>query len=164
MKINKNKQRGATMLSWLLAAGVGILLASAFIKVAPYYVEFNSVKGLMKSIASEPGIKKADTRVIYSKVEKYLNLNNLRTLEDSYYGSRDKSKRIKNPFSITKLKKGNNKKVLTVTYDVPENWFYNLNFLIKFKHSVLLGEPNVVIEIDPDDTKSSRKREKIKLN
>ncbi len=75
MKINKNKQRGATMLSWLMAAGVAVLLASAVVKVAPYYVEFNSVKGLMKSIASEPGIKNADKRQIYRKVENYLNLN-----------------------------------------------------------------------------------------
>ena len=142
MTINKNKQRGATMASWLIGAGVAILLASAVVKVAPYYVEFNSVKGLMKNIASEPGIKNADKRVIYSKVEKYLNLNNLRSLEDSYYGSRDKSKRIKNPFTISKLKKGNKRKKLTVEYPVKTNWFYNLNFLIDFKHSVVLGEPD----------------------
>lgn len=142
MKINKNKQRGATMLSWLVAAGIGILLASAVVKVAPYYVEFNSVKGLMKNIASEPGIKNADKRVIYGKVEKYLNLNNLRSLEESYYGSKDKSKRIKNPFTVTKLKKGNKRKKLTVEYPVKTKWFYNLNFLIDFKHSVILGEPD----------------------
>ena len=142
MKINKNKQRGATMLSWLMAAGVAVLLASAVVKVAPYYVEFNSVKGLMKSIASEPGIKNADKRQIYRKVENYLNLNNLRSLEDSYYGSRDKTKRIKNPFTITKLKKGAKRKLLTVEYPVKTNWFYNLNFLIDFKHSVVLGEPD----------------------
>jgi len=142
MKINKNKQRGATMLSWLMAAGVAILLASAVVKVAPYYVEFNSVKGLMKNIASEPGIKNADKRAIYAKVERYLNLNNLRSLEDSFYASRDKTKRIKNPFTVTKLKKGNKRKKLTVEYPVKTNWFYNLNFLIDFKHSVVLGEPD----------------------
>ncbi|MEB8433910.1 DUF4845 domain-containing protein [Cocleimonas sp. KMM 6892] len=163
MIINKNKQRGATMVSWLLAAGVAILLASAVVKVAPYYVEFNSVKGLMKNIASEPGIKNADKRVIYSKVEKYLNLNSLRSLEYSYYGSKDKSKRVKNPFTLTKLKKGNNRKVLTVTYDVPENWFYNLNFLIKFKHSVILGEPDVKVDIDSNDLKASRDKDTIKF-
>ena len=142
MKINKNKQRGATMVSWLIGAGVAILLASAVVKVAPYYVEFNSVKGLMKNIASEPGIQKADKRAIYSKVEKYLTLNNLRSLEASYYGSKDKSKRIKNPFTVTKLKNGNKRKKLMVEYPVKTNWFYNLNFLIDFKHSVILGEPD----------------------
>ena len=50
------------MVAWMIGAGLAILIASAVIKVAPYYVEFNSVKGLMKSIASEPGIKNADKR------------------------------------------------------------------------------------------------------
>jgi hypothetical protein len=166
MKINKNKQRGATMVSWLLAAGVAILLASAVVKVAPYYVEFNSVKGLMKKIASEPGIKNADIRTINSKIEKLLTVNSLYALEYAYYNSRPGTKantKTKNPFTLKKLKKSQNKKVLTVAYDVPEHWFYNLNFLIKFKYSVLLGEPDTVIKVDPNDTKASS-REKGKLN
>lgn len=142
MRINRKKQVGATMVAWMIGAGLGILIASAVIKVAPYYVEFNSVKGIMKNIASEPGIKNADKRQINSKIEKHLNLNNLRSLEDSFYGSRDKSSGKKNPFKITKLKKGNKRKKLTVEYPVKTNWVSNLSFLIDFKHSVVLGEPD----------------------
>ena len=98
MRINRRKQAGATMVAWMIGAGFGVLAASAVIKVAPFYVEFNSVKSLMKNIASEPGIKNADKRQINRKIENYLNLNNLRSLEDSYYGSRDKSSGKKNPF------------------------------------------------------------------
>jgi len=142
MRINKKKQLGATMVSWMIVAGLGIFAASAVVKVAPYYVEFNSVKGLMKKIASEPGIKNADKRQINRKIENYLNLNNLRSLEDSYYGSRDKKSGKKNPFKITKLKKGNNRKKLSVQYPVVSKWFINLSFLMDFKHSVVLGEPD----------------------
>jgi len=142
MKINRKKQRGATLVAWMLGAGFGILAASAVVKVAPYYVEFNSVKGMMKNIASEPGIQRADKRRIYAKVEKYLNLNNLRSLEDSYYGSKQKGSGVKNPFKVSKLKKGNNRKKLSVEYEVKTNWIKNLNFLIDFKHSVVLGEPD----------------------
>ena len=88
-------------------------------------------------------------------------------MENAYYSSRtgtSAQKRTKNPFTIKNLKKGNNKKVLTVAYDVPENWIYNLNFLIKFKHSVLLGEPDVVIKTNSEDLKAGRERQKIKLN
>jgi len=130
------------MVTWMIGAGFAILIASAVVKVAPYYVEFNSVKSLMKNIASEPGIKNADKRQVNKKIEKYLQLNNLRSLEDSYYGSRSKGSGKKNPFKITKLKKGNKRKKLSVEYPVVTNWFYNLSFLIDFKHSVVLGEPD----------------------
>ena len=142
MKINRKKQAGATLVTWMIVAGFGILAASAVVKVAPYYVEFNSVKGLMKRIASEPGIKNADTRQINSKIEKYLNLNNLRSLEDSYYGSRGQNPKTKNPFKVTKLKKGEKRQKLTVEYPVKTKWIGNLSFLIDFKHSVVLGEPD----------------------
>ena len=142
MKINRKKQAGATLISWMIVGGLGILAASAVIKVAPYYVEFNSVKGLMKNIASEPGIKNADVRQINSKIERYLNLNNLRSLEDSYYGSRGPNPKTKNPFKVTKLKKGEKRQKLTVEYPVKTSWIGNLSFLIDFKHSVVLGEPD----------------------
>ena len=142
MRINRKKQVGATMVAWMIGAGFGILSASAVIKVAPFYMEFNSVKSLMKNIASEPGIKNADKSQINRKIENYLNLNNLRSLEDSYYGSRDKKSGKKNPFKVTKLKKGNKRQKLSVQYPVVTNWVGNLSFLIDFKHSVVLGEPD----------------------
>lgn len=168
MTLNKRKQQGATLVAWLMGAGLGILIASAVVKVAPYYLEFNNVKGLMTNIASEPGIKNASIRQINAKVEKHLNVNNLYALEEAYYASKNKSRaggqKVKNPFSITKLRKGKNRRVLTVAYDVPEPWIANLNFLIKFKHSVVLGEPDVVIETKLEDTKVRRKAPKINLN
>ena len=142
MRINRRKQAGATMVAWMIGAGFAILTASAVIKVAPFYVEFNSVKGLMKNIASEPGFKNADKRQINSKIEKYLNLNNLRSLEDSYYGSKNRGSAKKNPFEITKLKKGNKRQKLSVEYPVVTKWFANLSFLMDFKHSVILGKPD----------------------
>ncbi len=142
MKINRKKQRGATLISWMIVAGLGILAASAVVKVAPYYVEFNSVKGFMKSIASEAGIKNADKRQINQKIERYLTVNNLRSLEASYYGSRGQNPKTKNPFTVTKLKNGNQRKKLSVEYPVKTKWIGNLSFLIEFKHSVVLGDPD----------------------
>ena len=83
----------------------------------------------------------ADKRQVNKKIERYLNLNNLRSLEESYYGSKKKGSGKKNPFKITKLKKGNKRKKLSVEYPVVSNWIGNLSFLIDFKHSVVLGEP-----------------------
>lgn len=143
MTINRRKQRGATLISWLIVAGLSVTAISAVVKVAPYYIEFNDVKRFMNEIAAEPGIKSATKREVNAKVGRHLNVNGLYTLEKRYYASRSrKAGAPKNPFSITRMKKGNNRKKLTVTYAVPASWIGNLSFLMDFKYSVVLGEPN----------------------
>jgi hypothetical protein len=165
MKINKRSQRGAALVTWLIVAGFGIMLASAVVKVAPYYVEFNSVKVMMKNIASTSGIKKASMRQINAKIEKHLTVNSLYALEQAYYTSRPgtpaKSK-TKNPFTLKKEKKSS-RRILTVAYDVSQSWIGNLFFLIKFKHAVVLGEPDVVIKTTIDKSEGERKRSKLNL-
>ncbi len=165
MKINKRKQRGATLISWLVVAGLGIMAASAVVKVAPYYVEFNNVKGLMKVIASTQGIKKANMRQINQKIEKHLTVNSLYALEDAYYSSRPGTaakNKTKNPFTLKKEKKSS-RRILTVAYDVPQSWIGNLFFLIKFKHAVVLGEPDVVIDSKIDKSEGERKKRALNL-
>jgi len=163
MKINKRKsQRGATFISWLLAAGLVVLVISAVAKIAPYYVEFNSVKGLMKEIASDSSMKKANMRMVNKKIEKYLNVNGLYALEQAYYNSKPGTKpelKTKNPFTLKRLKKAN-KRILMVDYDVPQPWIGNLSFLMNFRHAVVLGYPDEKVELK----KKEQKRRVAKLN
>ena len=152
MKINRRKQRGATLVGWLIMSAIGVTAASGVIKVAPYYLEFNSVKGMMKNIASTSGIKKANMRQINTKIEKHLTVNSLYALESAYYSSRSRAtakNKTKNPFTLKKEKKSS-RRILTVAYDVPQSWIGNLFFLIKFKHALVLGEPDVVINTTID--------------
>lgn len=141
LTLNSEKQRGATLISWLIVAGFGIMFASAVIKVAPYYLEHTNVQKFMDTIASGPNANKLSKRQIYSKVEKHLDINNLYGLEQAYYKSRGKSK-AENPFALKRLKKGNNRQELSVKYQVPIKWVGNLSFLIDFKHAVVMGEVN----------------------
>lgn len=135
MKLNTTKQRGATFVTWLIVAGFGLMVASAVIKVAPYYVEHYNVQKFMNTIAAEPNARKMGKRQIFSKVEKHLDINSLYGLEKAYYAGKGKSS---NPFTFKKTKKGGNK--LSVKYQVPVKWIGNLSFLIDFKHSVVMGE------------------------
>jgi len=165
MKINKRKQCGATLVGWLIMASVGVTAASAVVKVAPYYVEFNNVKGLMKVIASTQGIKKANMRQINGTIEKHLTVNSLYALEHAYYNSKQGTSaktKTTNPFTLKKEKKSS-RRILTVTYDVPQSWIGNLFFLMKFKHAVVLGEPDVVVKTKIDKSEGERTREKINL-
>jgi len=165
MKINKRRQSGATLVSWLIAAGFGIMLASAAVKVVPYYIEFSNVKEMMKVIASSTGAKKANLRQINTKIEKHLSVNGLAALEDAYYKSRPGTPanvKTKNPFTLKKDRKSG-RRILTVAYDVPQSWIGNLFFLMKFKHAVVLGEPDVVIKTTIDKSEGERKRQKLNL-
>ena len=140
--INLKKQGGATFITWMIVAGFAILIASAVIKVAPYYIQDYNVQKFMNNIASEPNAKKMSKRQIFRKVEKHLDINNLYGLENAYYASRGKGNKKSNPFSLKKLKRGNNRQQLSVHYQVPVKWIGNLSFLIDFKHSVVMGEVN----------------------
>lgn len=144
MTLNRNKQKGATLISWLIVAGFAVMMASAVIKVAPYYVEHYNVQKMMDNIASEPNAKKMNKRQIFSKVEKHLTINSLYGLEKAFYDSQSRGSKVDNPFSFKKLKKGKNRHKLSVKYQVPVKWIGNLSFLVNFKHSVIMGETNTV--------------------
>ena len=79
--INKNKQKGATFITWISIITVVLLIFSALIKIGPSYLEYNSVCSMMDSIAAEPGIKDKSKRYIYGQVRKYMNINGMYTLE-----------------------------------------------------------------------------------
>jgi len=136
MKKLQRKQQGATLITWLIGISVGILIISAGLQVGPSYLEYNSVRGLMDSIAADPGSVKANKRELMAKVEKHLNINNLADLEKAYYANKGSKE---NPFQIVKLKKGN-KRELTVEYGVTKPWLGNVSFLIDHKYAVVLGE------------------------
>lgn len=140
MTLNRQKQRGATLISWMIVAGFGIMVASAVIKVSPYYVEHYNVQKFMDNIASEPNANKMNKRQIFSKVEKHLTVNSLYGLEQAFYDSKKHNSRINNPFTFKKMKKGKNRHKLSVKYQVPVKWIGNLSFLVDFKHSVIMGE------------------------
>jgi len=139
MKKHYKKQRGATLISWMIGIAVGILLVSGGLKIGPHYLEFNSVKSFMNGIASEPGIQTKNKREIMSRVEKYLNVNSMEGLSKAYYGGRSGKPGVEQPFKIVKLKK-NNKRQLAVNYKVEAPWLGNLAFLMDYEYQVELGK------------------------
>ena len=134
MKINKNKQKGATFITWMIVATVAILMFSATMKIGPSYLEHSSVRSMMKSIAAEPGIKDKSSRYVYAQVNKYININGMYTLEKAMANTK--------VFKVSELRKGNRRKRLTAHYEVKKHWLGNLSYLMDFKYSVILGEKN----------------------
>ena len=134
MKKNRKNQQGLTFISWLIVAAVGMLILSAALKIGPSYIEFNSVRSMMNSIAAEPGIKTKSSKYVYGQINKYMNINGLYALE--------KISAKKKPFKLSLMKKGNNRKRLRVNYEVKIPWLGNISYLLDFKYAVILGEKN----------------------
>lgn len=132
--MNQKKQKGATFITWMIAAAVGVLILSAGLKIGPSYLEYNSVRSMMRAIAAEPGIKTKNKRYIYSQVLKYININGMYSLEKAML--KDKI------FKVSLLRKGNNKKQLSVHYEVKKHWLGNLSYLMDFEYAVVLGGDN----------------------
>ncbi|MCK5896195.1 MAG: DUF4845 domain-containing protein [Cocleimonas sp.] len=132
MKNNKNKQKGATFITWMIIAGIGILIFSAVMKVGPSYLEYNTVRSMMDDIAAEAGIKKKSKRYVYAQLNKYININSMYTLE--------KIMAKQKVFTVSTLRQGANKKRLTAHYEVRKHWLGNLSYLVEFEYSVILGE------------------------
>lgn len=137
MKISQHKQKGATLITWMLGISVGILIGSAALKLGPGYLEFNSVKSLMNNVAAEPGIENKNKREIMASLNRYLNINNLDSLSKAY--SKDGTAAKKSPFTVVKLKKSNRRE-LAVEYEAKISWLGNLSFLMDNKYSVELGK------------------------
>jgi len=134
MKTTRKNQQGLTLISWMIVAAVGILIMSAGLKIGPSYIEFNSVRSMMNSIASEPGIKTKSSQYVYSKINKYMDINGMYNLT--------KISGKKKPFKLSLMKKGNNRKRLRVNYEVKIPWLGNISYLLNFKYAVILGEKN----------------------
>jgi hypothetical protein len=125
MNINKNKQKGATFITWMMVAAIGILIFSAALKVGPSYLEYNSVRSMMNSIAAEPGIKGKSKRYVYGQVNKYININSMYSVE--------KAMAKQKVFKVSPLRKGNGKR-LTAHYEVRKHWLGNLSYVLDFKY------------------------------
>jgi len=134
MRNNKNKQKGTTLITWMIIVAIGILIFSAVVKIGPSYLEYNTVRSLMDNISAEPGIKDKSTRYVYAQVNKYININGMYTLEQAMAK--------KKVFKVSLLKKGNKRKRLTAHYEIRKHWLGNLSYLMEFKYSVVLGERN----------------------
>lgn len=123
----KKRQRGATFITWLMGAAVAIFLAILAMKLVPVYIEHETVKSMIDSIAADSNMTTANKRVIRTKIDKVLNINSM----DDQLDAKD--------FTIEKVKGTNNRRELKVAYEVRKPWMANLDFVVKFEYGKELG-------------------------
>ena len=113
----KQKQRGMTMLGFLMVLCLGIFFAYCAMKIVPMYIEYYSVKEALKGLSRDPELAGAPKDKIR---ERYM-----RRLEMSYA---DHVKKM----DALKFESGDGGLKMIVDYERREQLFANLDVVGKF--------------------------------
>jgi uncharacterized protein (UPF0333 family) len=115
-----SKQRGITLMSFVLVLIVIVIFAVIAMNLFPVYSEGFSVESAMKSVANEPNAANMSPLEAQKKLQKHFDIDYV----DSVQGKDAK---------IVRDKGGN---VLNMTYEVRKHLFYNIDFVAMFDYNV----------------------------
>lgn len=113
------KQKGLSPLGVLLVVCVFAFFMILILKLAPYYIDYNSIKTVFSDAARAPETKNYSNAQIQSAISKRLTINSVRDFrfQDSAYISRDE---------------GN--AVLGFEYEIREHMFANIDVVLSFSY------------------------------
>jgi Tfp pilus assembly protein FimT len=117
-------QRGITLMGFLVVLAVVSFFFIIGAKLFPAYSEFNSVKSCMNEMALESGAANFTKTTAWNSMERRFNISYVETPKQ-------------NCLTLEK-KNGAN---LTCTYEYRTGFIYNIDFVVKFAHTVRMGGP-----------------------
>jgi hypothetical protein len=110
------RQHGLSLFAWLILIALAAFLAVVGLKLIPIYLESFEVASTLEAVAQEPGISKENKRVIWSKINKRLDVSYVDAVKPEH-------------FSV-EVKKG--KTTLVLEWEVREHLFGNLDVVAAF--------------------------------
>ncbi|HEY3488376.1 MAG TPA: DUF4845 domain-containing protein [Gammaproteobacteria bacterium] len=114
------KQRGMSMLGWLVIIGMSVVLFITALKLFPVYMEYYNVLGIIDQIKSDPALKNAPKEKVVSAFTRRLSVADVSLTKDDY--------------SITKIQ-GRNAYTIQLYYEVRQPLFANLSMVVEFDRS-----------------------------
>ena len=117
-------QRGITLMGFLVSMSVAGFFFLMGAKLFPAYSEFNSVKSTMSDMAREKGAANYTISNAWGSMERRFNISYVET--------------PKRTCLTLDRKAGAN---LTCAYEYRTGFVYNIDFVVKFSHTVKLGAP-----------------------
>ncbi len=117
------KQRGLSLFAWLILIALAAFLAVVALKLIPIYLDYFTVSETLEAVAQERGISKENKRVIWSKIDKRLDLSYVDTVKAEH-------------FSV-EVRKGTT--TLILKWEVREHLFGNLDIVAAFEKRVQAG-------------------------
>lgn len=119
------KQRGLTLISWLVIIVFLLFQAVIAMRVLPVYMADASIKSIMEDLPNDPKARETATSDLKKLVTKRLSMNSIYTIE---------------PNNI-KIKKGRGENIVTIEYEPRGNLIANLDYIITFKHVARIKLP-----------------------
>jgi Tfp pilus assembly major pilin PilA len=120
--IGNSRQRGITLLSFLMVIAVLGFFAFIGMRLFPVYSEYYSVKQAMDAVANEPGVNTWDARRVRDALDRRFNISYVFSVKPEH-------------IKVTRSATGN---TLTIDYEVRKPFAYNLDFVARFNRSVEL--------------------------
>jgi predicted membrane protein len=120
-----NRQRGMTMLSWLVVLGIAVFFILIGIKMVPTYLENYSVKQVLTNMENDRSVRTMSAQEMRKSFMKRLKINSV------YEFDRDWMK-------ITKQKNGN---LISVDYEIRKPVAGNVAIVMTFSDSALIPLP-----------------------
>jgi hypothetical protein len=118
------KQRGMTLIGFVIGLIVVCFFAYMGMVLGPAYSEYYGVRKAMNFVAASQQPNSSDTTAIFRGLDRQFNVGYV----DSISGRQVK---------LVRDKSGNS---LSVEYEVRKGFVYNIDFVVKFKYSVPLGQ------------------------
>ena len=119
------KQRGMTLISWLILLGILLFNGIVALNVVPVYINDHSVKTLMKNLEMDSTIRGKNPKALKEIITKRLRINNV--------------------YSVTKehitIKKSKNDYLITIEYEPRGKLMGNLDYIVTFKHQSRIPTP-----------------------
>lgn len=113
-----SKQKGLTMISWIVVIVFLLFQAVIAMNVLPVYITDSSVKEIVAALPDDIEARDASTQQLKSLVIKRLNINSVYSVKSEH----------------VKVKQGRDENIVTIEYEPRGKLVGNLEFIVSFKH------------------------------
>ena len=113
-----SKQKGLTMISWIVVIVFLLFQGVIAMNVLPIYITDSSVKKIMAALPDDIKAREASTQELKGMVAKRLNINSVYSIKSEHI----------------KVKKGRGENIVTIEYEPRGKLVGNLEYIVSFKH------------------------------
>lgn len=118
MKKPLSKQRGLTLISWVVVIVFLLFQAVIAMNVLPVYMTDSNVAAIMKELPTDAAARDASTKELKRLVAKRLSINSVYTIK----------------LDNIKIKKGRGENIVLIEYEPRGKLIGTLDYIVSFKH------------------------------
>ncbi len=116
----RSKQKGLSPIGVLMGVCIFAAFVTALLKIFPYYVSDNTIKGIFQEVANEEGIRSKSASTIKGQIEKQFQMNSVRDFnmnESAFVGEEG------------------DLLIIEYSYEIREHIFANIDVVLSFEFS-----------------------------